>query len=296
MKKIIFLAVILLVFFSGCLTLPVIKVKELNYSQGKFFIKINSNKEVKADIKLSDGTGVSCSKDFKLKQGDNLVEMQCDLSGSKFKVEVTAEEQVFSKQFETNSNDNLNEPNGYLNTPLPTQTSLIERTIEGRLMKVYEKNLLKSDECTAEKFFEKKDELMEKYPERFNSLNALNQEKTEMVEQEINKTKDCDYSIEKETIDEGNNKFTIKYSLTSGGNCEEVYVKPKTEADFIIIEVDLANNSVKVVKGPLEDGKEIASESQEFQKEYDFIIDYYGILSECFKAWQMGVAQKILAS
>jgi len=255
MKKIVFVCLILIVFFSGCLLFPEIKIRSAEVSGENILIQIKSNKWVEAEVKVEDRAGnLFCEKTVNLDPDDNLIEIECDLTKERIKIEVFAEDNNFSRKFTVKLNtDDLEEDQNKQNEQEEEEKEeeynkeeaakialiLAEKTLEGQFMKVYEENFAKSSECTAIKYIENKNKVIKEFPELESEV-GFNLNETQMIELEkqIAETEKCICSVKKEIIEKEKNQFTVEYFLGCKGFCEKTYFEPFTEKQ----EVTSTNN------------------------------------------------------
>ncbi|MBU2099915.1 hypothetical protein KKG83_02375 [Candidatus Micrarchaeota archaeon] len=253
MKKIVFVCLILIVFFSGCLLFPEIKIRSAEVSGEKILIQIKSNKWVEAEIKVEDRAGnLFCEKTVNLNPDDNLIEISCDLTEERIQIEVFAEDNNFSRKFTVelitdDLKENQNEQNEQekeeeekveeYNKEEAAKIALIltEKTLEGQFMKVYEENFAKSSECTAIKYIENKNKVIKEFPELESEVGFnLNETQIIELEKQIAETEKCICSVKKEIIEKEKNQFSIKYLLDCKGECKETYFEPFTEKQEVI--------------------------------------------------------------
>ncbi len=255
MKKVFVVCLALTLFFSGCLLFPEIKIISAKVSGENILIELKSNKWVKAEVKVEDRSGnLFCEKTVDLNPSINLIEIPCDLTEKRIKIEVFAEDKNFSRKFtlKDETEENQNEQNKQeeeieeekekeYNTEEAAEIALMlaEKTIEGKFMAVYEKNFAKSSECNAIKYIENKNKIIKEFPELESSL-GFNLNETQMIEleEQIAETEKCVCSAKKEIIEKEKNQFIIEYFLGCEGFCGETYFEPFTEKQ----EVTSTNN------------------------------------------------------
>ena len=108
MKKFVFVLLFVFLLFSGCLIQPQVTIKSLEQKGEKALVELRANKEFNAEVKITDEEGETlCSDKIELKQGNNLIEINCNLTEKKVYVEILSDGAVFSRYFDLTLADDI---------------------------------------------------------------------------------------------------------------------------------------------------------------------------------------------
>jgi len=287
MTKASFASLIILLFlFSGCLLANQITIKSAELSGDNITVELHSSNKVNADIKLSQDNSVSCQKSVVLEQGTNTIEMKCNLTGEKVRVEVTAEGLVISKEItlELEEVSNTNEK----------VLSLAGKNIEAEFLEAFERNFNRTQECNAEKYIDRLNQAMDKMSEIYTPGftppmdDDLTQEQMDLLDEEIKKTKNCSLHVKKEIDEQGNDEYLVNYSLVAEGDCGYFSQGITATEDMLIIQVDLKDNSTEIIKGEM--SSPYYSEATQRKQ-----IEVYDLIGECFKPMMLGVSSVLVS-
>ena len=291
MKKTVFLSLILLIVFSGCLLQPQITIKSALVEGDLIKVNLNSNKQVNVEVQLSDESDlILCSKEVSLTQGSNDVALECSSSTSNIKVTVFVDGAVFSQKLELE----FGEGDVESRVIFLAETN----TIEGEALKVIEKGMAKQNTCNAQMYiqnFKKYYQISSEYSgassfdldEIFDNMTS---EQLNNLDEQINTTKTCNMVVEKKVTDFGSGKYTVSYSWVGKGDCYYAgSVGGQTrqfedQKDILVVEVNLKDNSAKATSGLM------TTTGLTDEEQARAMIKAFDALGGCIKALMLGVS------
>jgi len=285
MNKTVFVSLIFLIIFSGCLLQPQITIKSAVLNGDFIKVNLHSNKQINAEIQLSDESDlILCSQNTVLNSGNNEVQLKCFSSDSNIKVTVFADGTVFSNDLELEFDE----------TDIESKVIFLAetKTFEGEALKVIENGTAKQNQCNAldyvagmKAYFGFASVYSDSSSQDFiNTLDNLTSEQLQLLDEQLTQTKNCNMFIEKELTDFGDGKYSVSYSWVGKGDCFYAGQTRRFEyqKNVVVIEVNLKNNSAKTTSGGITDSYTDEEQARKMIKGFE-------VLGGCFKALMLGI-------